>query len=69
MNELVINEENGFVFNDDEQLSVQLLNWFENFPNNDQQNAKVTKMKKNLNEFQKLRWNENWTVTASPIFQ
>lgn len=61
--------ENGFVFNNKEELSKQLLNWFENFPNNQQRNESVLKMKTNLNTFQKLRWTENWSLVASPIFQ
>lgn len=69
LSELVRHEENGFVFENPEELSEQLLSWFSHYPNNiSLVNIKET-FQKNLREFQTIRWNENWNKHALPHFQ
>lgn len=69
LSELVRHEENGFIFEDHEELAEQLLSWFNHFPNNiSLVNIKET-FNQNLRHFQALRWNENWNQKALPIFQ
>lgn len=69
LSELVRHEENGFVFENAEELSEQLLSWFAHYPNNiSLVNIKET-FQKNLRDFQSIRWNENWNKHALPHFQ
>ncbi|XP_044269082.1 chitobiosyldiphosphodolichol beta-mannosyltransferase [Tribolium madens] len=69
LNELVKNGENSFIFKSSEELSKQILDWFENFPNKANQKRTVAKFKTELEAFQNLRWKENWEVVASPVFK
>jgi beta-1,4-mannosyltransferase len=68
LNELVKNGENSFIFDSSEDLSKQILNWFENFPNNQWQQQTEQKFKTELQAFQNLRWKENWKAVAAPVF-
>ncbi|XP_975242.2 chitobiosyldiphosphodolichol beta-mannosyltransferase [Tribolium castaneum] len=69
LNELVKDGENSFIFKSPEDLSRHVLNWFENFPNNENQKRTASKFKTELQSFQNLRWKENWELVASPIFK
>lgn len=68
LTELVKEGENGCMFENSEQLAGQLKTWFENFPNNSEQNKVITKFRNNLKTFQKLQWDSNWNNRAKPIF-
>lgn len=68
LNELVKNGENSFIFDSSEDLSKQILNWFEDFPNNQWQQQTEQKFKTELQAFQNLRWKENWKAVAAPVF-
>ncbi|ENN81311.1 hypothetical protein HUJ04_003921 [Dendroctonus ponderosae] len=67
--ELVEDGKNSYTFKSSEELSGKLLNWFENFPNNDEQKLIETQFKNELSSFQTLRWSENWNKTAYSVFQ
>ncbi|XP_050514719.1 chitobiosyldiphosphodolichol beta-mannosyltransferase [Diabrotica virgifera virgifera] len=68
LNELVQHGKNGFKFSTPEELSKLLLDWFQNFPNDPVQQETERKFKNELETFQKLRWRENWTQCAAPVF-
>lgn len=69
LSELVEDGENSFIFSTPQELSQQILNWFEDFPNNDKQKQTEVKFKNALQTFQELRWRENWNKVAAPIFE
>nr|CAD7459933.1 unnamed protein product [Timema tahoe] len=69
LKELVRHQENGLVFKNSEELSYQLTTWFQDFPNNQEQNKKHLKLKEEINKFVKLGWHENWKLCALPLFQ
>ncbi|XP_052869011.1 chitobiosyldiphosphodolichol beta-mannosyltransferase [Anopheles cruzii] len=66
--ELVRHGENGFVFQDHQELAEQISNWFYDFPNNIALTNMKQEMQRHLKQFQSLRWAENWKNTALPIF-
>uniref|UniRef100_A0A336M763 Beta-1,4-mannosyltransferase n=1 Tax=Culicoides sonorensis TaxID=179676 RepID=A0A336M763_CULSO len=69
LNELVRDKETGFVFNNEDELAEQLLNWFYDFPNYSKiQDLKQT-IESNLKEFQELRWQKNWNLFALPVIE
>lgn len=65
----MINEENGFIFDNSKQLGSQLKYWFKNFPFNEEINHKKNIFQNNLKKFQLLRWEENWKAKALPILE
>ncbi|KAL1517577.1 hypothetical protein ABEB36_001321 [Hypothenemus hampei] len=69
LHELVLDGKNSYTFNTSEELSRKLLNWFECFPNNKQQQQIEANFKKELDTFQKLRWPDNWLKTAYSAFK
>lgn len=69
MDELVENGENGYIFKTSAELSKQIVTWFEDFPNNDEQNQIVDKMKRELTIFQESRWEENWNLRVRKFFE
>ena len=69
LNELVRHEQNGFVFENSEELSEQILSWFLEFPNNISLVNIKEKFQQNLMQFQTLRWNENWNNTVLPFLK
>ncbi|XP_013196971.2 chitobiosyldiphosphodolichol beta-mannosyltransferase [Amyelois transitella] len=69
LDELVKNGKNGYIFKNSHELSELIINWFQEFPNNKVQNAKVEKMKAELADFQKSRWEENWNFIAKKFFE
>jgi hypothetical protein len=68
LNELVKHDVNGWTFDSATQLSDQLQTWFRGFPQNKSQQERETRFRKELEYFQKLRWHENWTFSALPLF-
>jgi beta-1,4-mannosyltransferase len=68
LNELVNHDVNGWKFEDAAQLSDQLQTWFEGFPHSKLQQERDMKFRKELETFQTLRWHENWTFNALPLF-
>lgn len=67
--ELVKHEINSYVFKDNNELTQQLLKWFDNYPNNEQQQQIERKFKTKLHKFQETRWEKNWQQHAYPLFQ
>lgn len=67
--ELVQHGKNGFLFETYLELSQQILTWFYDYPNN----ATLVNVKQEFNErledFQRLRWRENWNELALPLFR
>ncbi|XP_011185529.1 chitobiosyldiphosphodolichol beta-mannosyltransferase [Zeugodacus cucurbitae] len=68
LGELVTHGQNGFIFENHKDLSDQLKFWFENFPSNPSLLESKERFRKNLHEFQSLRWHDNWRNNALPIF-
>lgn len=68
LQELVKHEQNSYIFNTSKELSTQLVNWFESFPNNNLQKQILIKFKTQLKSFQTHRWHENWNTNAAPTF-
>jgi beta-1,4-mannosyltransferase len=66
--ELVRDGENGFIFDNEDELTEQITNWFYKFPNNSEVASLQLEFSKNLKEFQLLRWKENWEQKALPLF-
>ncbi|XP_050312422.1 chitobiosyldiphosphodolichol beta-mannosyltransferase [Anthonomus grandis grandis] len=69
LNELAVHGENSYSFSTAEELSEQLLSWFRQFPNNQEQKLIESKFKKELETFQTLRWKENWDQVAYSAFE
>lgn len=68
LSELVNHDVNGWKFDDAAQLSDQLQTWFQGFPHSKSQQERDARFRKELETFQKLRWHENWTFNALPLF-
>ncbi|XP_018793095.1 PREDICTED: chitobiosyldiphosphodolichol beta-mannosyltransferase [Bactrocera latifrons] len=68
LGELVTHGQNGFIFENHKDLADQLKFWFENFPCNPSLLESKERFRKNLQEFQTLRWHENWRNNALPVF-
>lgn len=60
LHELVVDGKNGFVFNNADELSNHLTNWFYGYPLNAALTAMKDEFSKNIKKFQSLRWTENW---------
>merc|ERR1712034_40521 len=67
LGELVKDGENGRTFNDSEELSGIIQNWFEGFPSSENVDHKI--FSKNLDEFRNLGWCENWDTVALNVFK
>lgn len=67
--ELVQHGKNGFLFETYLELSQQILTWFYDFPNNATLANVKGEFNERLNEFQRLRWRENWIELALPLFR
>lgn len=65
LNELVKHEKNSLVFQDSQELSEQLISWFTNFPS---PNPKASSFRAELQQFQSLRWHDNWMFNVHPLF-
>ncbi|RIA81409.1 Glycosyltransferase Family 33 protein [Glomus cerebriforme] len=64
LGELVRHNKNGLIFNSGEQLAEQLIELFTNYPTN---TTKFEKMRNNVSEFQKERWDTNWNRKVLPL--
>lgn len=64
LHELVKHEENGLVFEDSEELAVQLQMLFSKFPD---PAGKLHQFRKSLRESEQLRWDESWERTVLPL--
>ncbi|XP_047535123.1 chitobiosyldiphosphodolichol beta-mannosyltransferase [Vanessa atalanta] len=69
LDELVQNGENGYTFRTSDELSKQIVSWFQDFPNNEKQNKAADKMRENLKKFQESRWEDNWNLRAKKLFE
>ncbi|XP_066151454.1 chitobiosyldiphosphodolichol beta-mannosyltransferase [Euwallacea fornicatus] len=69
LHELVVDGKNSYTFDSSEELSRKLLNWFENFPKNEEQKSIEERFKGELETFQQLRWRENWNNVAYYVFK
>lgn len=68
IDELVEHGKNGFVFDTYLELSQQILTWFYDFPNDATLLSVKEEFSQRLQEFQSLRWDENWNENALPAF-
>jgi len=66
LEELVRHGENGLVFRDSCELAAQLCDWFTGFPTGDR--SRRQRFDTAVAEFQSLRWHDNWTLQAQPLF-
>ncbi|KAL5273829.1 ALG1 family protein [Megaselia abdita] len=69
LDELVVHEKNGFIFENYKELADQLKFWFAHFNNNIAVEQTKEKFQRRINEFQSLRWKENWQKNALPVFK
>lgn len=67
--ELVRPEQNGFLFDNADQLSEQITSWFSHYPNNISLVNVKERFQQNMRKFQALRWTENWNNVVWPLFQ
>ncbi|PBC25382.1 Chitobiosyldiphosphodolichol beta-mannosyltransferase [Apis cerana cerana] len=68
LSELVRHNENSMIFVNEKELAIQLISWFEDFPNNNTQYKLDKKFREELHKFQKNRWHGNWTSIVLPYF-
>lgn len=68
LDELVENGVNGYTFRNSDELAKQIVNWFLNFPKNEKQNMIDTRMRDELANFQKTRWEDNWNLRVKKYF-
>lgn len=64
LHELVKHEENGLVFEDSEELAVQLQTLFSKFAD---PAGKLYQFRESLRESEQLRWDESWERTVLPL--
>lgn len=69
LHELVQDGVNGHTFKNTDQLSKQIVSWFDGFPNNETQNKLVEATKAELTKFQKSRWEDNWNLRVKGFFE
>lgn len=63
------NGKNGYTFKNSSELSTQIVTWFEDFPNNTEQNKIVENMRRELTAFQESRWEDNWNLRVKKFFE
>lgn len=68
LNELVQHGKNGYVFKTASELSAQIQNWFEKFPDNETQKEIQKQFISEIELFQRYRWRDNWKNIAAPVF-
>jgi len=66
LEELVVDDVNGRVFNSSSELAEQLQVLLRGFPN---ENSILTRYKENLKVFQNSTWDIQWSAIARPVFQ
>jgi len=66
LNELVRHNENGFVFSDGNQLALQIMTWFKNFPS--QVCEERNRFSKEIDNFRTVDWHTNWMNNAYSHF-
>lgn len=66
--ELVQHGKNGFVFETYLELSQQILTWFYDFPHNATLVSVKAEFNERLEEFRRMRWEDNWKECALPAF-
>lgn len=67
--ELLRHGENGFIFETPDELSQTISEWFYDFPSNIALINQRQLFTQNLNNFQKLRWMENWQKNVQPMLE
>ena len=65
MHELVKHGRNGLIFNAPEELAKQVEDLLDGFPTN---TIKLDQMRNEIKSFQQVRWADNWTQYALPVF-
>jgi len=63
--ELVRHNENGLVFKTSQELLAQVQQLFAGFP---QTSSQLDKLRQGVEEFQAVRWEQNWNELAHPAF-
>ncbi|XP_053328090.1 chitobiosyldiphosphodolichol beta-mannosyltransferase isoform X1 [Spea bombifrons] len=66
LHELVKHEENGFIFENSQELAEQLKILFSDFESN---SSKLNRLRQNLRESKQIRWDESWDQTVLPLFK
>ncbi|XP_046603493.1 chitobiosyldiphosphodolichol beta-mannosyltransferase-like [Neodiprion virginianus] len=56
LNELLVHDRNGMVFSDSKDLAQLLIKWFQNFPDNEEQQFKDKKFREQLKLYQEEHW-------------
>jgi len=66
LHELVLHGTNGFTFSpgNSKQLADQLLEIFQHFPHG---SNVLAHLRENIQEFSRMRWEDNWNITALPV--
>ena len=62
LNELVVDGQNGMIFNNSSELAIQLYNVFNTFP-------KKTSLLQKLKAGFDIGWHDNWRTSALPVFE
>lgn len=68
ISELVQHGKNGFLFDTYLELSQQIQTWFYDYPNNVTLVNVKDEFNQRLQEFQRIRWDDNWNENALPAF-
>lgn len=68
LHELVKNNFNGLTFTGSVQLADQLRKLFTGFPGNPSQ-AELSRLRKGVEAFQSVRWQDNWNANAAQYFR
>jgi beta-1,4-mannosyltransferase len=66
LSELVVHDKNGCVFQDAEELAEQMFSLF--CDHVDKDGKELKRLGKGVEEFQALRWKDNWNECARPLF-
>ncbi|KAK9762138.1 mannosyltransferase [Basidiobolus ranarum] len=66
LDELVQHEKNGLIFNDQQELYEQLKMLFSLKLD---QNPKLEQMRRNIAQFQRVRWSDNWNQVVRPLIK
>ncbi len=74
LHELVRNGENGFIFDDADELSARIQSWFRGYPSPREGVPTIGEpdremFRRNLEPFMELRWTEYWKRTALPVLE
>jgi len=67
LSELVLDEENGRLFKNDEELFKGLCRWFKGFPESEEQASNNERFRASLKRYGERRWHEYWCENVLPL--